>query len=282
MVAERSFAPYAPRKAVLQVLHRCRARGLLSPLTPAALQQIGVASTMTWRTLQALRFLGLIDGEGNLLEPLEQLQQTAAEEYRSRLREIIRAAYLPVFTVVDPARDSLAQVSAAFRHYEPGGQRAKMVMLFLGLCKEAGMAQPARTRAGRQSHQDQQPMGPALRVAREESTGGQESHRRAGMPAGRKCAPPSAIDYQVISAIIQQLPRNACWTMARRERWLKAMTAAIDLLIEVEPSVDAPPSELPGGDPFCSEGRELQAKEEKRQERFRRQEERIGSAASTG
>lgn len=62
------------------------------------------------------------------------------------------------------------------------------------------------------------------------------------MPSRRKCVPPSAIDYQVISAIIQQLPRDARWTMARRERWLKAMTAAIDLLIEVEPPVDAPPS----------------------------------------
>jgi hypothetical protein len=41
-----------------------------------------------------------------------------------------------------------------------------------------------------------------------------------------------SIGYEVIKAIIDQLPRDARWSPQRRERWLQALTAAIDLVVE--------------------------------------------------
>ena len=47
--------------------------------------------------------------------------------------------------------------------------------------------------------------------------------------------PPEPIDYRAISAVIQELPRSRAWSAEHRERWLAAMAAVVDLLIEVQP-----------------------------------------------
>jgi len=39
----------------------------------------------------------------------------------------------------------------------------------------------------------------------------------------------------LVSAIVQQLPREGKWTASKRQHWMDAMTSAIDLLIEVSP-----------------------------------------------
>jgi len=41
------------------------------------------------------------------------------------------------------------------------------------------------------------------------------------------------LDYRVISALIQQLPKDGKWTKALRERWLAALAANVDLQIEI-------------------------------------------------
>ncbi len=45
-MAEQTFAPYAPAKAVLGVVERFRDRGLPEPLTTGALEQVGVPASM--------------------------------------------------------------------------------------------------------------------------------------------------------------------------------------------------------------------------------------------
>jgi hypothetical protein len=88
-----------------------------------------------------VKFLGLVDSRGGLTEAAERIRRASTEEYPGLLAEIIRAAYGPVFTVVDPAQDSEVKVADAFRQYDPAGQREKMVTLFLGLCEEAEIVQ---------------------------------------------------------------------------------------------------------------------------------------------
>jgi hypothetical protein len=141
-----NFAPYAPTKAVVTVLDRFRERGLPDPLTIANLEQIGIQASNAPRTLQALRFLGLVDEGGNRLPAFNGLRQAKTEEYPGQLAEIIRSAYLPIFTIVDPATDSDIAISDAFRGYEPASTREKMVSLFMGLCRAAGIVteRPAR------------------------------------------------------------------------------------------------------------------------------------------
>ena len=114
-MAEQTFAPYAPAKAVLGVVERFRDRGLPEPLTTGALEQVGVPASMAPRTMQALRFLGLVDEGGNRLEGFEQLRRAKTDEYPGVLAEMVRAAYLPVFTIVDPATDSDTAIADAFR-----------------------------------------------------------------------------------------------------------------------------------------------------------------------
>ncbi|MBA2275802.1 MAG: DUF5343 domain-containing protein [Chloroflexi bacterium] len=96
--------------------------------------------------MQALRFLGLVDEGGNRLEGFEQLRRANTDEYPGVLAEVVRAAYLPVFTIVDPATDSDTAIADAFRGYEPAAQREKMISIFRGLCVRAGLI-PAETRA---------------------------------------------------------------------------------------------------------------------------------------
>jgi len=134
-----NFAPYASTRAVMAVLDRFRERGLPDPLTVANLEQIGIQASNAPRTLQALRFLGLVDDGGNRTSAFDGLRQAKTDEYPAQLAEIVRAAYLPIFTIVDPATDTDIAISDAFRGYEPSSTREKMVSLFMGLCRAAGI-----------------------------------------------------------------------------------------------------------------------------------------------
>lgn len=42
------------------------------------------------------------------------------------------------------------------------------------------------------------------------------------------------IDYRPISAMIQELPKDRRWSKDQRDRWMRAMTAVVDLLITVD------------------------------------------------
>jgi hypothetical protein len=141
------FAPYAPTGAVIKTITQFRDRGLPAPLSPKSLETIGVAGTMAPRTLQALRFLGLLDEDDNPTELFQRLKRASTEEYEGQLAEVVHGAYICVFTIVDPAKDGDIAVADAFRAFEPSKQREKMISLFRGLCAEAGIIEQARQRS---------------------------------------------------------------------------------------------------------------------------------------
>ena len=41
-------------------------------------------------------------------------------------------------------------------------------------------------------------------------------------------------DLRPVVSVLRQLPRNGCWTSDKRKKWLKAMTDAVDLVIDVQ------------------------------------------------
>lgn len=230
-VPDESYAPYAPYRTVREVLARFRDRGLPDPLTPDLLEQIGVPSTISARTLRALRFLGLVDEGGNRLDAFERLKRARTEEYPQQLEEVVRAAYLPVFTVVDPAADSDTALADAFRRYEPSAQRDRMIALFRGLSEEAGIIP--------RDH-PQERRGALVPRARQHAPPADKAPVRprgvSSMDQGNEDEQPG-IDYRLITAIIQQLPRDGRWSKQRRDRWMATMQSAVDLLIETEAQV---------------------------------------------
>lgn len=223
-------APYAPVSNVLAVIRRLRERGLPDPLTLQELERIGIPSGNAPRTLAALRFLGLVDEEGHRTAAFERIGRASTDEYESVLAEVIRAAYADVFTVIDPAKDTDIAINDAFRHYAPQAQRSRMITLFLALSQEAGIV----------------PGGPPRRKARVHRTpseprsrGGNGAHSQTTRPEPVETRVPAPeivrgeeTDYRLISALMQQLPANGKWTQSKRDRWIQAVTAAVDLLTD--------------------------------------------------
>jgi hypothetical protein len=221
-----NYAPYAPYKNVQAVISRYRDRGLPEQLTAAEVERLGISGGMAPRTLRALRFLGLIDEGGNRLEPFERLKRASTEEYPAQLAEIVRAAYLPVFQIVDPAQDSDTAIADAFRRFEPSAQRDKMLALFRGLIEAAEIVQPGKPKSREGGARRAEPT--RVKPAALKSNPKPADVDLAG--GGAETLP----DYRLIQAVIQQLPREPRWIEAKRDRWIKALVAAVDLVFEVE------------------------------------------------
>ena len=241
-VADEDYAPYAAFKNINDVIVRYRNRDLPNPLTASELERLGVSSGMTARTLRALRFLGLIDEGGYRLEAFERLKKVSTDEYPQQLAEIVRAAYLPIFQIVDPAADSDTALADAFRRYEPSAQRERMIALFRGLCQEAGIM-PKEGRPSGAPRRASVPPAQKAKASGTPATSTQDSVPR--QPSEQR--DDDGRDYRLISALIQQLPRDGRWPKTKRDRWLLAMTSAVDLLFEVTEDLGDPHDTGAGG-----------------------------------
>jgi hypothetical protein len=124
---------------MVALLQRLRARNLPERIDAEYLRDAGVSEGTISRTLFGLRLVGLITEEGEPTQALRSMHTSTDEEYRSILAGLIREAYREVFDVVDPAKDSQDRILNVFRRYTPASQRARMMIFFLGMCREAGI-----------------------------------------------------------------------------------------------------------------------------------------------
>src|SRR6266536_4395065 len=131
--------PYAPPSNVIAVLKRARSRNLRDRIDGDFMRWAGIPDRSHNRVAVALRFLGLIDEGRRSTVTLRALAAAREDEYRDLLSARIRDAYREDFDRVDPAEDTHATIVDAFKPYEPRSQTDRMVMLFLGLCREAGI-----------------------------------------------------------------------------------------------------------------------------------------------
>ena len=139
-VTTEAAAPYAPISVMMDIIQRHRDRGLPKPINGETLQRAGlVTESLTSRTVQALTVLDLVDQAGNPTPVFEGIRLAPETEYKKRLEEWLKGAYADVFSFTDPSKDDLTQIGDAFRTYTPPGQRDRMVNLFVGFCKAAGL-----------------------------------------------------------------------------------------------------------------------------------------------
>lgn len=136
---ETQFRPYAAPANVIALINRARTRNLPEIINNDFLRITGVPEAVWYRVMQAVQFLGLVHEDGRPSDTFEALAGAPDNQYRELLGNIIREAYRTEFNVVDPGQDSQPRIIDAFRPYKPRSQTQRMVMLFLGLCREAGI-----------------------------------------------------------------------------------------------------------------------------------------------
>jgi hypothetical protein len=131
--------PYAAPANVIGVVKRSRTRNLPDKVDSDFIRLAGVPEAVVHRVASALKFLGLVTEDDKPSDTLRALAAAPDEQYREILAGAIRSAYQVDFARIDPAQDSQKQIIDAFRPYQPRSQTDRMVILFLGLCREAGI-----------------------------------------------------------------------------------------------------------------------------------------------
>lgn len=139
MDAGSTNRPYPPTSNLAGLLHRLRDRNPPTRIDNEYLRDIGISEGIISRLLFALRFLNLIDGDSSPTATLRSIATSTDEEYREILVSVLKEAYSEVFERVDPTQDTQDRILNVFRRYTPASQRERMVMFFLGMCREAGM-----------------------------------------------------------------------------------------------------------------------------------------------
>jgi hypothetical protein len=216
-------APYPPVKTILEIVDRCRNRGLVFPITADVLARAGVPESLVSRTLQALITLDLFNDAGNPTETLEGIRLAPEAEYQKHLENWLKNTYADVFKFVDPTTDDESRIRDAFRSYQPQGQQARMVSLFQGLCAAAGLAPEKKTRAPRTPATPSRPRNIVM-----QARGGVHHLTAVGLPSLPTGLPPA------LSGLLQSLPSDgAGWTKDKRDKFLNAFGTVLDLCFPV-------------------------------------------------
>ena len=136
---DADFRPYAATANVLAVLQRARTRNLPDTINDDFLSLTGVPEVVFGRVQQALLFLDLIHEDDRPTDKLEGLAKAPESEYSELLAGCIQQAYREDFQRIQPGEDDQTKIIDAFRRYKPRSQTSRMVMLFLGMCRAAGI-----------------------------------------------------------------------------------------------------------------------------------------------
>lgn len=246
-------APYAPPQNVLGVLHYARRRKVPDVLDVSTVKSIGIPEGNASRTIATFRFLHLVDEDGLKQDTFERLARATDDEYPEQLAQVIREAYATIFTYWEPTEDDTVKLNNLFRqHYNPQAQKTRMVTLFLALCREAGIISgsqvESRPRARRATAPKEQGTKRTRGARSAESAEAEQVSlfRQAATPTAPSAVDAGEIDgyYALCLETMKRLPTTHRWTAKQRAKWLQAIAANVDLLVEVEDAADMPTHEV--------------------------------------
>lgn len=203
VIPEDDRRPYAPSANVLAVIERVRRLNLPQSVDADFLRLADVPEGSLGRVAFALRFLGLTDANARPTDQLRAIARATDEEYRELLAGVVQSAYAVDFARVNVAEETQAKIISAFQRYEPRSQTTRMVTLFLGLAKAAGI--PIMETPRDRTTQAARPVTRAV-VARGQGNSTTPRRRASAPSVPGQPAPPTNLLFGVTVDDIAALP----------------------------------------------------------------------------
>lgn len=225
-VTQDGPAPYAPPKAILDLVLRHRNKGLPSPVDADVLARSGIPDSLIPRTLQSLKILDLLNDDGSISEALERIRLATEAEYQPRLAEWLNAAYADALAYIDPATADEVDIRDAFRKYNPTGQQTRMVTLFMGLFTAAGVMPDRERPAKKVVARRLLPRPAPANRERKQASGPFKAELPLYTPQGG--IPPA------LAGLLADLPANgAGWTKEKRDAFKATFSVVLDYCIPI-------------------------------------------------
>jgi hypothetical protein len=131
-------APYVSAASLSSFFDHVRWVSTPKKVDQGLLLDYGLPKGSVGALLSALKFFGLVEGDGTPT-PAFKMIQTGGDEFRKNLEQIVKRSYGDLFSRLDPSRDSREKIRNYFaRNFSPAISN-KATILFLDLAKEAGI-----------------------------------------------------------------------------------------------------------------------------------------------
>ncbi len=239
-VTATSSAPYAPARAILEIVMRYREKGLPQPINEDVLSRIGISESLIPRTLQSLQTLDLINDKGAVTDIFDSLRLAPENEFKERMAQWLNAAYSDVLKFIDPSVADETALKDAFQIYNPPGQRDRMVTLFVGLYAAAGIGpEKTKSRSARPRGQYSSSTGASKRQNGKpagEENGASQVENGAGEAAGQKQN--SGVDQKAADhpksferELLAKFPEfNPAWDDTLKAKWFEGFEKFMALM----------------------------------------------------
>ena len=196
---------------------------------------VGIPLSDASPVIQSLRSMNLLSRTNHPTKLFDNLVQASENEYRKILTEIIKSTYSEVFTYIEDLTSvTQKQLYQAFGSYALPKQHRKMVGLFKGLCREAGMNE-AEPNPSENYIDDQTLTLPTILSQEPVST----EVKRLNQDIQNQQIVSQYPDYTLIrtrayaflEALAQQMPTSNKWTIEHKGLWIKALNATYEIIM---------------------------------------------------